>query len=177
MAVHIRQPRGRLVGRQREREFWVHEREPWPLIVVAVAGLEPELVVGHDGVFGGLAAGGGNREHDGDRENGVARGLRLEERPDILVDARTIGDRFGRVDDRATADRDDPIDGLALAERHTLAHKRDLGIWPHAAKAETLDADGLKRIFDSVEQPAALGASAAVVDQRPPRPGQRVPAS
>ena len=169
MREHVGDARRRLVLRQRERELGIQKRQLGALRIVAVAGLHPQLVVADDGVLGGLAARRGDGEHHGDGKHVGVGALGDEQLPHILLDARAVGDRLGRVDDAAAAHGEDPVDALLLAQRNALAHQADLGIGAHAAQLDMLDARRIQRRLHAVDEPAFDRAGAAEMQQHPLR--------
>ncbi len=166
VAEHVGKASGCLEGRQGESELGVHERVARTVVVVGVAGLAAQLVVGDDRVLRGLAAGGGMVSTTAMGSVDGLGALRLEQLPHVVFDARAVGDGLRGVHDAAAAHRDDPVDPLALAQGHALAHERDLGVGPHAAKLVNGHARTLERIAHARDQPACHRRSAAEVDER-----------
>ena len=166
---HVGQTRRRLVRGKREGELRVHERELRALLVVGIARLQAQLVVAHHGVLRRLAAGGRDGEHHGDGQHVVGLTLRLEEVPHVAFVVRAHGDGLCRVDDRATAHGQNPVDVLFLAQRDALPHQADLGVRTHAAQLRVLDARRVERCFHAVDEPACDGALPAIVQQHAPR--------
>ena len=78
---------------------------------------------------------------------------------------RAHGNGLGRIDYRSPAHGEHPIDAVLLAKRHALAHKRYLGIGPHAPQFDALDAGIGKRRLHAVDEPAFNGTAAPVVQQ------------
>ena len=165
MAEHVGDARSGLKRRQRERELGVHERVARAVVVVGVSGLAAQLIVGDDGVLRRLAAGRRNGQDHGDGKRYGVGPLRLEQLPHVLLDACAVGDGLRGVDDAAASDGDDPVDLLALAEGHALAHQRDLGVGAHAAKLEHGHARLLERRPHARDKTARNRGSAAVVDE------------
>lgn len=111
------------------------------------------------------AAGSRDGEHHGDGQHVVRQPLRLEEIPHVPVVVRAHGDGLRRVDDRAAAHGQHPVDIVFLAQRDAFASKRDLGVRTHAAQLHVLDALCIQRCLHAVDQAAFHGALAAEVQQ------------
>ena len=165
MAEHVGKARSCLERGQRERELRIHERELRTLGVVRVARFHLQCVVRHHRVLRRLAAGSRDGEHHGDGQHVVRQPLRLEEIPHVPVVVRAHGDGLRRVDDRAAAHGQHPVDIVFLAQRDAFASKRDLGVRTHAAQLHVLDALCIQRCLHAVDQAAFHGALAAEVQQ------------
>ena len=153
MAEHVGKARSCLERWQRERELRIHERELRTLGVVRVARFHLQCVVRHHRVLRRLAAGSRDGEHHGDGQHVVRQPLRLEEIPHVPVVVRAHGDGLRRVDDRAAAHGQHPVDIVFLAQRDAFASKRDLGVRTHAAQLHVLDALSIRPLFTALWPP------------------------
>jgi len=104
VAQHVRDPAGRLVGGQRLGELGVHDREARQQDPRARLALEQGLVARDDRVGRGLAARGGDGQHDPDGQRLERGDASLVEVPDVAGVADPGRDGLGSVDDAPAAD-------------------------------------------------------------------------
>ena len=167
LRVHkdVRAAAGRLVCRERHREFRVADREFRPGQIAVVGALAPGLLVGDNAGVAHLAAGCRDGQDHAHRHAGI-RSLRvLVELPDIAVQQHPVADSLAGVRDAAAAHCQKEVDALLFAKFDSFTDLGKMGIRDHAAQLAVSYAALFQRLFHAAYQPGPHRASAAVMDQ------------
>ena len=159
---------GRLVRGQGHRQLGVHDGEFRAAEVVAVAALRFGRFVGYDGGAAHFAAGRGYGEDGADGQTGARHADARVEAPYVaaLFVCDAVGYRLRRVYNAASADGEDEVYAFAAAELYSFVDERKARVRHDAAELDEADASLAQRLAYPAEQPRALGAAAAVVEQR-----------
>lgn len=162
----VGRPAGGLVGRQGVGQLRVHHRKAAAAQIAVAAALEPALLVGEHRRVAHLAARRRKGEHRADRSAGLGDRLLGVEVPDVPVVAQSVADRLGRVDHAAAAHRKQEVDPFAPAELDPLIDLGHPGVGHHPAEQDVFHPRLSQGLADPIQQPRALDAAAAIVDQR-----------
>ena len=145
----------RLIGRQRISALGIHDGELTATEVAVDAPLDEPVVFRDDTTRRHLGTGGGNRQHDANRQALLGCRLSFPEVPHVTLVGYTIGDGLCRVDDTAATDGEDKVYLFTAAETDSLFHFREQRVGHYPTQPHKGDACLVQHLFHFVEKPIA----------------------